>query len=686
MKATGSTKRLDVQGLRAIAVILVIMDHLPGIGRMPGGFVGVDVFFVISGFVITSMMQKSLNARSTIRGYYFPFIVRRVIRLVPAMSVMIALTLGLSLIFAPPVEVWGIIKAGAWSEIFGSNFFFLSNFQSYWNPELLRNPLLHTWSLGVEFQTYLLFPLIMFGLFVAKRKAKTFAKWAVLAVSILSLCSVALFCYLLVFRAYPLFGLDPSGIAFYTPMTRFWEFGIGMLVVLLKSPRGVSRPVRTFLALAGIGLFVSGLVLSNLIGHLSLAVILSCLGTAFLIWAGSGGQQGIVSQGLAWKPLIWIGDRSYSIYLWHWPLLILAIWIMPGIPWAPLVAVGLAVLLAMASFRFLEAQITFKSASGVLKNLVPTVAILTCSVIVIFGAGISAQSKWFLGNNNPRPLAMPFEEVAVSGDAVTRVLNDCAFKEVEIYCTFFDSSTTPTIAVIGDSLAWRSFPAVALAAKESGLNAIEIWAGGCTIQLNSCPEMIYQYLSSHEIAGIIVNTNFDKPSNRQHGDERTSGRSMECSPLEDIESCAAHRESVEQFAAAAENGLAQLQAYSPNVLVALPFPQQENVISTCLNPPLFKRWFKIASGTEPCGATSISWQNSRQGLFPQMIRDVTKDFDGVTVWNPQDFLCSEEMCPAVINEGEQIMGDAIHWTWEASRFLYPEFSSWIKQLPHSQPQ
>lgn len=207
-----------------------------------------------------------------------------------------------------------------------------------------------------------------------------------------------------------------------------------------------------------------------------------------------------------------------------------------------------------------------------------------------------------------------------------------------------------------------------------------MWTGGCSIELNSCPDFVYEFLGSHNVAGIIVAVNFDRASALLNGNERAAGETAECDDVASISTCEAHVESVNSFTEAAALGLKQLEDYSPNLMVALPFPQQEVLVSTCLNPPLYQRWLGIKQGTEPCGSTSVAWQLDRQGLFPTSIESVTAGDEHVTLWNPLDFLCFGGSCPAVIEPEEQIMDGAIHWSPAASRFLYPAFDEFISSL------
>lgn len=489
---------------------------------------------------------------------------------------------------------------------------------------------------------------------------------------------MASFIYFIYVRDAPLRGIDPTGIAFYTPVTRFWEFGFGILTALAAKRDLLKFCFHPFFAIAAWTMLAVGLWQSHTVGGLSWGILLVCLGTALLIAHGSNQTQNLQTKALGSLPLVWLGDRSYSIYLWHWPLLILSIWVFPQTWWAPLLAMAFTVLLSMASYSLLEQRIRLDRLKSQVRNLTRPALVFATSIAWVVATSSVAHAGWYVSPNSMRSLAQPFHESPVSAEAVTNALEGCATAELSISCEFFDDA--PYIAVIGDSLGYRSFPAVALSAKENGFNAEQMWTGGCSIELESCPDFVYEFLSTHKIAGIVVAVNYDRASALLNGGERAAGEIAECKTVALMDTCQAHVESVEAFTEAAAPGLRQLEGYPSNLLVALPFPQQEILLSSCLNPPLFHRWLGITEGTEPCGSTSVAWQLDRQGLFPGAIDSVATGDEHVTLWNPIDYLCFEGNCPAVIEPEELIMDDAIHWSPAASRFLYPAFNEFISTL------
>lgn len=665
--------RADIQGLRAVAVIMVVLSHLPQWGKFAGGFVGVDLFFVISGFVITRLLVKNNEKASGVASGYGAFLLRRVIRLVPALFVMLCAGLILGYFLAPPAEFSSIWGGALWSEAFLSNFYYLLNFDSYWNPEVLRNPFLHTWSLGIEFQTYLVLPLLAYWLFshrTPSRLSLTRSTWMIGSFSVLSLI---LFIWLVAIRSADIRGFGPVGLAFYTPFPRFWEFGLGAIAALVSAQFVVTSRVINRVAPLGWALIVGGTVLSHLAGQLSLAVIPLAIGVMLLLWGGESERTYFGQRALSAKPAVWLGDRSYSFYLWHWPLLMVAIWLMPGWMPGPFLVLLIALLLAELSYRFLEQRIRYQSSVGVLRRWRGTaiIVLFTTALLVLTSA---IPPGWSTSNQIGANIDLP--EPSVSIDDVNFGIAGCDFQRLEVHCDYFGPDV-PEIVVIGDSLGYRAFPAVALAAQRNGYNASQLWTGGCSIEYNSCPTFVYDYLARSRVAGVIVATNFDRESSVINGSEKAAGLMPLCPPEIHTVDCELHQRKVSEFTDKAKLGLAQLLTFSNHLLVSLPFPQQQLILKNCLNPSLALR----STETDPnCISTSREWQSERQGLYPAAITAVTAGVPGIFLWDPQEYLCTATDCPGITKKRETLMDDAVHWSQGASRFLFPAFNSFIAGL------
>jgi peptidoglycan/LPS O-acetylase OafA/YrhL len=287
--------RPDIDGLRALAVLFVILFHISP-GLMPGGYVGVDVFFVISGFLITQLIVRNLESgRFSILEFYG----RRVRRIAPALLIVMAATVITAYLFLLPEDFKKTAKAGIWSLASLANVhFWLHEDTSYFAPNARELPFLHLWSLGVEEQFYLLWPLIL----VLTYRTKYFVHVA-LVIAALSFVAGEL-----------LYAKSPSFVYYMLP-TRAGELLTGA-VAAVWALRGIRLPAGS--AVLGIALVgATGVLLTDHSPFPGIRAIPLTLGVALIILA----DRNAISRILSAKPIVWVGLVSYSAYLWHWPLL-----------------------------------------------------------------------------------------------------------------------------------------------------------------------------------------------------------------------------------------------------------------------------------------------------------------------------------------------------------------------------
>ncbi len=323
--------RPDIDGLRAIAVAAVVLFHAELV-PFPGGFMGVDVFFVISGYLITGIL---LQDASILRFYQ-----RRARRILPALFVLLATVLVGGAFAMLPHDYESVARTTGATLLFSSNILFW-RMSDYFAHETQLWPLLHTWSLGVEEQFYILFPLVLRFLPLRGR--------ALLALLIgTALASLAL---AIVFVA-----RNNDTIAFYLVPFRAWELLVGSILATGMLPPPRRAIVRSVAAVAGIVAVVLPMATSLVpLPFPGLGAIPAVLGAAVLIWTGSGGRH-LVSPLLSAKPVLFVGLISYSLYLWHWPVLAFARYVAvdPLGPAQALAAVAAAFGLATLSWRFVE--------------------------------------------------------------------------------------------------------------------------------------------------------------------------------------------------------------------------------------------------------------------------------------------------------------------------------------------
>jgi peptidoglycan/LPS O-acetylase OafA/YrhL len=338
-----SSFRPDIEGLRALAVLLVVACHarVPG---LQGGFIGVDVFFVISGYLITRLLlgEWQREGRLDIAGFY----VRRLRRLLPAFALMLGFVIAATwFLYAPTEQVFHLQRAVA-ATLYFSNIHYALQSTDYMAPSAKLDPLLHTWSLGVEEQFYLVWPLLL--LLAGLLARHTGRQWLPAVLVIAGLTSFAA-CILLTQSRQPL--------AFFLPVTRAWEFCLGAALVLLEG-RVVLRAsvVEVVAAAALLALPGAALLLSPKTPFPGAVALVPALGTALLILLVPRLAPGnLPLRVLALAPMQWMGRLSYGWYLWHWPLLVFGREVFPGqgLPGDLLIA-GIALLLAQASYTFVE--------------------------------------------------------------------------------------------------------------------------------------------------------------------------------------------------------------------------------------------------------------------------------------------------------------------------------------------
>ncbi len=345
-------RRADIQGLRALAIVLVVSYHA-GIG-LHGGFTGVDVFFVISGFVITSLLLRDLAAHGTIMfaGFYR----RRALRLLPALGLMVAIVALLGILAAPIDALHIGALTGVASMFFAANAYLYLRGADYFVAAVTHDPFLHLWTLAVEEQFYLAFPIVLLiGWRLGRRRGAT------AVVAVIALASFLLSLELSHGHLLPL-QHRPLQLAFYSSPTRAWEFAVGALIALAGSVR-IPRLVVEAATAAGLALVLVGaLVITSTTGFPGRAALLPVGGTALVIAAGS---TSLLARSLLGNRLAtWIGDRSYGWYLWHWPVIVYARALWPVQGWVPAAAALAALLPAAASFSYVEDPIRRRRALG----------------------------------------------------------------------------------------------------------------------------------------------------------------------------------------------------------------------------------------------------------------------------------------------------------------------------------
>ncbi|MBC7736294.1 MAG: acyltransferase [Candidatus Saccharibacteria bacterium] len=326
--------RAEIDGLRAVAVVPVVLFHASP-GLLPGGYLGVDIFFVISGFLITGLLIEDIQAGQYSLARFYE---RRARRILPALLVMVGVTLLFAWALMEPHNFGTTARSAAAAAAFVSNVFFWQT-TDYFDIEALGQPLLHTWSLAVEEQFYILFPVLL--AFVWQRVR---LRWVVAGLIILTLASLALAAWGAV--------VHPK-VNYYFTFSRMWEVFLGCLGAFLVHYRTL-RPNGVLAALGVVAILGSMVMFQPATLHPGLLTLIPTVGALLvLVW---GDRAGVVGRALGWAPLVAVGKISYSLYLWHYPVFSFAAAQGPVSTSAGNMVgqIGLVFALSVLSWRFVE--------------------------------------------------------------------------------------------------------------------------------------------------------------------------------------------------------------------------------------------------------------------------------------------------------------------------------------------
>ena len=449
--------RRDIQGLRALAVLPVVLFHaFPA--SLPGGFVGVDIFFVISGYLITRILHAELcEGRFSIAGFY----VRRIKRLFPALYLMLAVSMLLGMILLPPAELRELAKTCLATIGFVANILFY-NLSGYFDGQAELKPLLHTWSLAVEEQFYLVFPLALLAIWRLRPGWLPALLWIAAGLS-------------LGWSVREL-GVDASR-AFYYPLPRAFELLIGAIVAVGAIPKIRGDAVRDGLSLLGLVLIAGSLwLLSESQPFPGLAALPPCVGAALILAAGEESES-LAGRMLGFGPLVLVGSLSYSLYLWHWPALVFGRYLALRPLTAPeaAAAITVAFALAWASWRYVELP--------VLQWRLPHRPVLIGGAAIMASAAAVAALV-VVGNGLPQRLDPLGRTMVAAARDSSGFRTNCHSGEHDVIaydrlCAFGDRRATPSVAVWGDSFGAELVVAMGEKLAPEKRSVLQVTASGC---------------------------------------------------------------------------------------------------------------------------------------------------------------------------------------------------------------
>ncbi len=656
MRPAANTYESNIDGLRAVAVLGVLAFHaFPRL--LPGGFVGVDVFFVISGYLITGILHREMTHGTFSLAKFYE---RRARRILPAL-ILVCLT--------TTVACWFILLPDAFEKygqsliavgLFGANYFFLRS-SGYFDGASHEKPLLHTWSLGVEEQFYLAWPLLMLAMLALLRRERA----PVMAVGLVLLASLAYSEFLVRVN---------ENAAFFSTFSRAWQLAAGALLALSPAGKLLGRTAhgRDIASVAGLALIAAAFfLLSEDSSFPGIAALVPTVGASLVIMAGASSLGGRM---LSASALVRIGLVSYPLYLWHWPILALHRYETgaPPEPGVALLALGASYLLAEITYRFVERPIRSPAQRlprTTRRVLVSSAAALSASIIV--GAALKATKGWparldgetravyeALSQGNPRRPYCDGYDNAFRNDA------SCNFGVAKPQGASFD------IVVFGDSNADHWVPMLEDYARRNNLSGRQVTQSACGPVLGSdhphfsrsrnqdCAtyhQTVVDFLERNPGTKIVVLAgNWSAYDTKLRRNGVDLGKAAEAAADK-----AAEPGTLKWFIAAT---LAHVRSRGPDVLVIASIPHIPHFAPRCVAEGL-----KTGAGTRHCGM--------KRAEADSQIKVPTKIFDelaatskGVFVLKPAELICSKTECDPVL-DGTLLYRDLGHLNASGARLL-----------------
>lgn len=670
-----------IDGLRAIAVLSVIVYHLNS-KWLPGGFAGVDVFFVISGFVV-ALSVSELGSVSLTRFLAY-FYARRLVRITPALVVMLLVTFIVSALFIP--QAWLSLanqQTGLFAFLGLSNFILSANTGNYFSPVAEFNPFTHTWSLAVEEQFYLAFPWL-FVFWLRGRRNLSIGLFAVALVASF-ICAIWL-------------GRTDETRAFYMMWSRFWELGIGVLLFQIMHSRGHSfndqSPNKAKYVIAvnlGLVALVVGLILARPESAPFPACVLPVAGTALILGALHGRSGGLAYALLTHRLMVRIGKMSYSLYLWHWPVFVLFRWTvgLDAHRWQ-LLAVVLTAVLSLLSYHFVE-QPPRHAARKAKKAIVIAIGLATIASGYFVSSAIAANQPKLSLSTVTRNMALWYPE----GPAVVTAADGCGitvsarnFPGGTVWIQKRSECNAPAsfahnIFVLGDSHAMAYTGMLRQFVANTGATVYSYNVGGCPF-MSLQPWMpgrddTCDGFGNASVADMLPNI---KPGDVVFLASLRLPRMVDQWAIFGEDS--AHSAVYSDLAAQGRQQgidralpvIRELTQRGAHVVFEAPTPMLESIPYRCAD------WF---NKDNPICARGLSvprslLENLRAPILASYAQMEKRDPD-ISVWDPLPTLCPGDSCNA-FRDGKPLLFDGDHITYYSNMLLLPSFTAFVANVSH----
>lgn len=644
-----STYRADIDGIRAIAVLAVILYHAH-IKYFSGGFVGVDIFFVISGYLITTIILRELDKRNFSLARFYE---RRIRRIFPALFTILTATLLVSIIFFDANEFRDFGKSLIATTFFSSNILFWTQSGYFDGPSELK-PLLHTWSLAVEEQYYIFFPLLLSFL------ARFFRSRLVLVLTGIAVASFALNQYSI--------SRDASG-AFYLVHMRIWELLIGSILAVKIISRKVNPHIDNLLGLLGLGMIILSIFIYSINTPFpGVSAIFPTIGTALIIYSGTSSKT-FTRQFLSFWPLVFLGQISYSLYLWHWPIIVFARYyaILELKPLETIAVLLATLLLSTLTWRFIE--MPFRQNIFLKRdNIFQLAAIITLLMI-------STGSVIYIKDGFPDRFSKDQLTIDQNIDIQWKYWDKCELDANNIQtplklCQIGAMTNAPTFLLWGDSHAEALATSIQVSASQSYKTGVVAFTAGCPPLLGIdrqeeklCAKFnttILKYIQDHpDLETIILASRWALSA------EGTRYKNEEGKSLI-LENALTGPTNTDSNASLFELGINQtinaLLQLKRKVVIVTQVPEIGYDV-----PSAFSIAQRTGRDLNKTIAPSYNEYLDRNKIVEAVFESASKN-RSITIVDPSKALCTEENC-LVVSEGRPLYRDDDHLSTFGAQFI-----------------
>ncbi len=619
--------RPDIDGLRAVAVLAVVFYHfeIPG---FRGGYVGVDIFFVISGYLITSLILEEISQQkfSILRFYD-----RRIRRILPALFFVLIVTLIAGFFILLPKDLETLGKSIVSVSVFASNFFFMRQ-SGYFDPDVSEFTLLHTWSLSVEEQFYVVWPILLMLLYRVQKS------WVPIAL-LLGILMISLLI------GEWLLHIDSEWDFFYFTPVRIWELVLGAILSVNLIQRNFNSTVKHMMSLSGFIMIVYAIFyFSRETKFPGINALIPCFGVALIIYSEAR-ESTLIGRMLSIRPIVFLGLISYSLYLWHWPIMsYLNYYIVDGInSFETGLVICFCIVLSAFTWKFIEQP--FRRRSGnliasnvvILRGLALTGMLFGVGMLVYFQGGYPQR----LSDNALKPITNnlslhPFAHRCISNFTSKKPVDDCLFGAPSI-----DGSYQAVLW--GDSHASHYMPVFKKLAEKNNWTIRQVSMYGCSPHLFTTPKS-EKYKTCPEFNQNVLNDVISKEN------------------IKLVIFAGRWTDYPDEYKLIV-NTISKLKDSNKKILILGQVPEADFNPAKCLAMSIWHGWSERACDISMESQVSKTFQNQNE-----YFRNLSEQDATIQVFLPEKYLCDDKYC-VIENGGISFYKDNNHFHQLGSSYL-----------------